>query len=70
MPEYRFYDREQSWQIVGSRIDLNFKDDMTAIAHGEELINGEALEVWEGDTTSGKIVSESSSQEVAALRFV
>jgi hypothetical protein len=47
MPEYRFYNVGRDGQTVGSPIELTFDDDASAIAFGEELTGGQAVEIWE-----------------------
>lgn len=66
MPEYRFYCFEQDGQVVCSRANLTLNDDAAAVAHAEKLIDGEAVEVWEGQRLVASLSFHSNSPDLAA----
>jgi hypothetical protein len=57
MPQYRFYNLEQNGQAIIARIDLALDDDAAAIACAEQLVVGEAIEVWEGSRLVASLCS-------------
>jgi hypothetical protein len=46
MAEYRFYNLEQSGQMVISALRLSLENDEIAIAYARQLTVGETVEVW------------------------
>jgi hypothetical protein len=66
MPEYRYYNVGHDGHIVGDPIALTFDDDESAVAFGEELSGGEAVEVWEGKRLVASLRFQSSPPHLAA----
>ena len=48
MPEYRFYELEHSNRVAGPPTELECASDHEAIAEAKKLLDGRALEVWQG----------------------
>jgi hypothetical protein len=57
MPQYRFYNLEQNGQAIIARIDLALDDDAAAVACAEQLVVGEAIEVWQGSRLVASLCS-------------
>lgn len=66
MPEYRFYYLEQDGRVVCSRANPILDDDATAVAHAEKLIDGEAVEVWEGQRLAASVCFQSNPPDLTA----
>jgi len=66
MPQYRFYNLEKDGQAVIARIELALDDDATAIACAEQLIVGEAIEVWHGSRLVASLCSPANAPYMAS----
>jgi hypothetical protein len=48
MPQYRFYAVNPAGHIAKPPADRELPDDASAVEEAKKLLNGEAIEIWQG----------------------
>ncbi len=55
MPEYRFYFLSRKNRIDGPPRELDCADDEAALIAARQLLDGQAIEIWQGKRVVGRL---------------